>query len=178
MEYPGKRKCEVLKDIRRKIAESEGIKYAPAKCNHEGDCPGTCPRCEAEVEYLEKEIARKHGRSFRPAAAAVVGGLLTASMVSSCIGCGPTPLGGEMPPEPLKGDIICPVELVDSSMIGQERSIPVCIEEGDSVRWEDVQVTITEEMLGEDIQSPDSGSVLWQAIEDAKAEFLKQEQKK
>lgn len=168
MEYPGKRKCEVLKDIRRKIAESEGIKYAPAKCNHEGDCPGTCPRCEAEVEYLEKEIARKHGRSFRPAAAAVVGGLLTASMVSSCIGCGPTPLGGEPT-----------MELVEPSMIGQERSFPVSIEEGDSTRWEDVKVTITEEMVGEYIiEWPDSGSVLWQAIEDAKAELLKQEQKK
>lgn len=181
MEYPGKRKCETLKDIRRKIAESEGIKYAPAKCNHEGDCPGTCPRCEAEVEYLEREIARKHGRAFRPAAAAaaaVVGGLLTASMLSSCNSCGQERIYGAIPPDDTLEGVAVACDSVDSAMVGQEISVDVCIGEGDSTRYDAVTIKITEEMLGEDIQSPDSGSALWKAIEDAKAELLKQEKKK
>lgn len=175
MEYPGKRKCEVLKDIRRKIAESEGIKYAPAECHHEGDCPGTCPRCEAEVQYLEREIARKHGRAFRPAAAAaVVGGLLTVSLMSSCNSCESQQTEGLTEPVEAVGGDIATCRTVDSTMVGQETTIDVCITEGDSTRFDAVTIKITEEMLGENLEEPDSGSVLWKAIEDAKAELLKQ----
>lgn len=162
MEYPGKRKCEVLKDIRRKIAESEGIKYAPAKCNHEGDCPGTCPRCEAEVEYLEREIARKHGRSFRPAAAAAIGGLMAATALTSCF-----ERNGDLQPAPLGGDVAA-VELVDSSMVGQERMIEVYFQTGDSSYYDSIKVVITKDMVGDDLINPEENSALWRAIEEAK----------
>ncbi len=56
----GKSVCNMLKQIRLDIARANGIEYVPATCNHKGDCSGTCPACESEVEYLEKEIARKH----------------------------------------------------------------------------------------------------------------------
>ena len=59
MEY-GKSICNTLKQIRLDIAHANGIEYTPAPCSHKGDCTGTCPACESEVEYLEKEIARKH----------------------------------------------------------------------------------------------------------------------
>ncbi len=56
----GKAKCIVLKLIRRQIAIANGIQYAPHECNYEGDCAGTCPACEAEIRYLERELnARK-----------------------------------------------------------------------------------------------------------------------
>ena len=160
MENIGKQKCEILKEIRRQIAESEGIKYAPAKCNHKGECQGTCPVCEAEVEYLEQEIARKHGRAFRPAAAAaaVMGSMLTAASLVSCGGA------------PLYGDSL----EVDSTMVGMERELSVPIEDNDStVHWENVKVTITEEMIGDDMNNPDSASALWQAIEVEKAKLQK-----
>jgi len=52
----GKQKCMTLKAIRRSIAEANGISYAPAECHDEGDCKGTCPQCEAEVRYLERQL--------------------------------------------------------------------------------------------------------------------------
>ncbi len=60
----GKLTCETLKKVRKQIADANGIPYEPAVCNHKGDCPGTCPACEAEVRYIESELAarkRKEG---------------------------------------------------------------------------------------------------------------------
>ena len=58
----GKELCNVLKDIRKKIAVANGIDYEPTECKHQGDCYGTCPACEAEVRYLERELKRKQDR--------------------------------------------------------------------------------------------------------------------
>lgn len=59
--YKGKAKCEILKSIRQKIADSNGIRYTPCECHHEGDCPGSCPACEQEIRYIESEL-RMHRR--------------------------------------------------------------------------------------------------------------------
>lgn len=56
----GKSVCNTLKQIRLDVARANGIDYVPVPCNHKGDCAGTCPACESEVEYLEKEISRRH----------------------------------------------------------------------------------------------------------------------
>ena len=66
----GKKICKTLKDIRREIAKANDIEYEPRECKHEGDCMGTCPACEAEVSYLERQLdlRRKLGK-----AVAVVG---------------------------------------------------------------------------------------------------------
>lgn len=55
----GKAKCKILKEIRRQIAENNDIYYVVSECPHQGDCTGTCPRCEAEVAYLEKELKKR-----------------------------------------------------------------------------------------------------------------------
>lgn len=55
----GKEKCEMLKAIRKNIAEMNGIEYTPAPCTHEGDCQGYCPRCDLEAEQLMRELRRK-----------------------------------------------------------------------------------------------------------------------
>jgi hypothetical protein len=52
----GKAICETLKQIRQCVADANGISYAPTPCNHKGDCLGTCPVCEAEVRYIEREL--------------------------------------------------------------------------------------------------------------------------
>ena len=52
----GKRICETLKGIRREIAEANEIDYQPAECTHEGDCAGTCPKCESETRWLERQL--------------------------------------------------------------------------------------------------------------------------
>ena len=58
MEY-GKKLCEKLKEIRMEVARTNDIPYQPAECKHKGDCAGTCPRCEAEVRYLERQLDLK-----------------------------------------------------------------------------------------------------------------------
>ena len=54
-------KCKALKEIRRQIAEKNDIAYAVSECTHQGDCKGTCPKCEAEVAYLERELEKRRG---------------------------------------------------------------------------------------------------------------------
>ncbi len=58
MKY-GKRLCEKLKQIRLEVARANDIPYEPAECHYEGDCSGSCPRCEAEVKYLERQLDLK-----------------------------------------------------------------------------------------------------------------------
>lgn len=59
MKNRGKHICNTLKTIRLDIAHANGIEYAPIECHHKGDCAGTCPACESEIRYLEREIARR-----------------------------------------------------------------------------------------------------------------------
>jgi len=55
----GKEKCKALKEIRKQIAENNDIEYAVSECTHQGDCKGTCPKCEAELRYLERELEKR-----------------------------------------------------------------------------------------------------------------------
>ena len=56
----GKRICNFLKNIRKRIASENGIAYNPHECQFTGACKGTCPACENEIKYLERQIdARK-----------------------------------------------------------------------------------------------------------------------
>ena len=57
----GKEVCLILKGIRQKIADANGISYQPKECHHEGDCAGTCPACEEEIRYLERELKARIG---------------------------------------------------------------------------------------------------------------------
>ena len=52
----GKQICGALREIRRHIASANDIDYAPAECDHQGECPGTCPRCESEMRYIERQL--------------------------------------------------------------------------------------------------------------------------
>lgn len=55
----GKDKCEILKEIRKYVAEEYGLDYEPTVCNHTGDCKGTCPKCEAELADLQDQLQLK-----------------------------------------------------------------------------------------------------------------------
>ena len=55
----GKHICKELKAVRRKIAEENGIPLEIKECTYNGPCKGTCPRCEAEVRFLENELAKR-----------------------------------------------------------------------------------------------------------------------
>lgn len=55
----GKYICKELKAVRRKIAEENDIPLEIKECTYQGPCRGTCPRCEAEVRFLENELAKR-----------------------------------------------------------------------------------------------------------------------
>ncbi|MDE6120341.1 MAG: carboxypeptidase-like regulatory domain-containing protein [Muribaculaceae bacterium] len=55
----GKQTCKILKEIRRQIAEANGIEFTTSECRFKGDCLGTCPKCEAEVRYLEQKLSSR-----------------------------------------------------------------------------------------------------------------------
>lgn len=54
-----KDKGELLKAICRQIAEQYGLEYYPTECHHEGECAGTCPRCDAELQDLQRQLEEK-----------------------------------------------------------------------------------------------------------------------
>ena len=53
----GKNICKQLKEVRKRIAEENEIPLEIEECTYKGECRGTCPRCEAEVRYLENALA-------------------------------------------------------------------------------------------------------------------------
>lgn len=66
----GKQTCKILKEICRQIAEANGIELVTSECRYKGDCLGTCPKCEAEVRYLEQQL---RARSLAGKAVALAG---------------------------------------------------------------------------------------------------------
>jgi hypothetical protein len=116
----GKNKCKILKQIRSEIARNNDIDYVTSECKYQGDCSGTCPKCEAEVRYLEQELEKRR----KAGKAVAVAGIATALMVGST-GCSVSdlftpPLAGDVPyvqPENgiteetvLDGDVAAPTQ--------------------------------------------------------------------
>lgn len=56
----GKKICDTLKAIRSEIASANEIDYTPTPCTHKGDCAGTCPACESETRWLERQLRVRH----------------------------------------------------------------------------------------------------------------------
>ena len=75
----GKSKCKVLKDIRKKIAEANDITYVTSECKYQGECAGTCPKCEAELHYLEEELTKRKNLGKIVAVAGIAATLVVAS---------------------------------------------------------------------------------------------------
>lgn len=96
----GKNKCKILKDIRRQIAQDNDIEYVTSECKYQGDCSGTCPKCESELRYLEQELEKRQKAGKTIALAGIAAALVVGSS-----GCGldnlfQTSVDGDlMPPE-------------------------------------------------------------------------------
>ena len=76
----GKSTCQLLKDIRQQIADANGISYLPKECHHKGDCAGTCPACEEEIRYLERELKARKGNGFGMKVAGIAAGICATVM--------------------------------------------------------------------------------------------------
>ena len=53
----GKLVCTVLKKMRKQIIELNGLDVVVEDCDYQGECAGTCPKCELEVSQVEKQMA-------------------------------------------------------------------------------------------------------------------------
>ena len=98
----GKNRCRILKEIRKKIADENGIEYVVSECKYKGDCLGTCPKCEAEVQYLERELANRRSLGRRVAIAGIAAGITLAATgcsedIKNKLGLGTQ---GDMMPDP------------------------------------------------------------------------------
>ena len=80
----GKQTCKILKEIRKQIAAENDIKLVIEECTYQGDCLGTCPKCEAEVRYLERELEKRQ----RLGKAAIFAGMTLGTAITAA-SCGP-----------------------------------------------------------------------------------------
>ena len=69
----GKKKCKILREIRRRIADENDIPFVTEECRYKGDCTGTCPKCESELRYLERQLEKRRalGKTVTVSALAV-----------------------------------------------------------------------------------------------------------
>ena len=76
----GRSTCKLLKSIRQQIADANGISYQTKECHHKGDCAGTCPACEEEIRYLERELKARKGNGFGMKVAGIAAGICATVM--------------------------------------------------------------------------------------------------
>ena len=102
----GKQKCKILKEIRQRIADENDIPYITRECTFQGDCSGTCPRCESELRYLESQLALRSSMKKSVTVAALCAGMALATAGCSSVTLSPngtsanteeTELSGEVP---------------------------------------------------------------------------------
>ncbi len=79
----GKSTCNQLKAIRKQIADANNIAYEPHECTFEGECRGTCPACEGEMRYIERELQRRQSLGKK----ITVVGLAAVSIISTETSC-------------------------------------------------------------------------------------------
>ena len=118
----GKSKCKILKQIRQQIAAENDIEFITSECKFQGECSGTCPKCEAEVRYLEQELQKR-----RQAGKAVAVAGIAAALIVSAPGCAEFRTGGDPLPPPtenrtdiLHGEILPPDDLLEGEMLPPE----------------------------------------------------------
>jgi len=120
----GKSKCKILKQIRQQIAAENDIEFLTGECKFQGECSGTCPKCEAEVRYLEQQLQKR-----RQAGKSVVLAGIAATMIVSASGCiEPSTAGDPLPPptqsqtEIVDGELLPPETLMGIPVVEETQS--------------------------------------------------------
>ena len=111
----GKQKCKILKEIRRQIAEQNDIRYVIEECRHQGNCRGTCPKCEWEVRMLERELEKRRKSGKKVALAGISAGFLLTS-------CSPIDTIKDLVSSvssPLQGDVMAETTETYAELMGE-----------------------------------------------------------
>ena len=109
----GRSTCKLLKSIRQQIADANGISYRPKECQHKGDCAGTCPACEEEIRYLERELKARKGNGFGMKVAGIAAGICATVMPMTAAAQGVKPDSTANPP--VQTAKKAPIKVVDLS---------------------------------------------------------------
>ncbi len=121
----GKHTCRILKEIRRKIAEANDIEFVTSECRYQGDCSGTCPKCEAEVRYLERQLRMRQLMGKAVVLAGVSAGVMGLS------GC-----GGATRSHPVESDAVSLADSVEMADVMEDS-----IDAGEAPLMEDTVVS-------------------------------------
>ena len=156
----GKQTCKILKEIRRQIAEANGIEVATSECRYKGDCLGTCPKCEAEVRYLEQQLCARSLAGKAVALAGISAGIILMS------GCGGTSTNQSS--ETLQGEpeaSVEQIEIIDTIEAGEMPAIEdtVVLKKGD--------INDTELVVVGEIIDPEQEDKVYEAIVDVRPTF-------
>jgi hypothetical protein len=173
MKYYGKEKCRILKEIRAEIAKQNDIEWVVSECKHQGNCKGTCPKCEQEVRQLETALAKREalGKSV-----AVVG--ISASIALSVTGCvNPFPNSNTGVDMPVDGEMLSPNETVCDTAApipGEEVQTEILMGdmpiEGEIIEPETTgpeTETVEEPLAGEPVEYPDYDDEEWGGLSGA-----------
>lgn len=139
----GKKICGYLKGVRKKIAEENDIKLDIPECTYEGECRGTCPRCEWEVRYIEQSLFER----VKLGKIATISGI--AIGLSTCVGgCGPViQTTGKMSNDretSLSESVPEPTSFEDTLKVVEEEGIVIDNPTKDSL----IQITPDDEIVG------------------------------
>ena len=156
----GKQTCKILKEIRRQIAEANGIEVATSECRYKGDCLGTCPKCEAEVRYLEQQLCARSLAGKAVALAGISAGIILMS------GCGGTSTNQSS--ETLQGEPEASVEQIEIIDTIEEGEMPA-IE--DTVVLKKGEINDTELVVVGEIIDPEQEDKVYEAIVDVRPTF-------
>lgn len=121
----GKEKCTYLKQLRNEAAKKNHIDYHSEECTFQGECKGTCPKCEAELRELSRKINERNrkksliGVGIGVAALGLVGCTNTSDVGDGVGIVGPSvPIESNTEVEALSGDVevaICTTEEATNS---------------------------------------------------------------
>ena len=109
----GKSTCKLLKDIRQQIADANGISYQPKECHYEGDCAGTCPACEEEIRYLERELKARKGNGFGMKVAGIAAGVCVTVLPMAAMVQTESNTSSDLQAKTIKNDSIRAVDLTN-----------------------------------------------------------------
>ncbi len=156
----GKQTCKILKEIRRQIAEANGIEFATSECRYKGDCLGTCPKCEAEVHYLEQQL---RARSLAGKAIVLAG--VSAGMILMS-GCSGTPTNNSS--YTLHGEPVAPIDQIEVTDTIDEGELPPV---EDTAIIKKGEIDDTEYPVVGEIIDPEQNDKVYEAIVDVRPTF-------
>ena len=109
----GRAICKVLKDVRQKIVNENGISYHPEECHHKGECKGTCPGCEKEIRYLEEQLKNKQHSGLGLKVAGIAAGVCVTVLPMAAMVQTESKISPDFKAKTIKNDSIRAVDLTN-----------------------------------------------------------------